>query len=79
MPVATTVVVAVDQVVDPEDALDVVDPVLGGVGDLGARERPELALHLAAQAAQRGGRDDALHARRRSRSRGGRWCRGSRR
>src|SRR5262245_44167384 len=38
------------QVVDREDLLDVVDPVLAGALDLAAGRRPELGLHLAAEA-----------------------------
>src|SRR2546430_2527866 len=45
--------VAADEVIDAEDATDVIDPVVGCAVDLGAAHRPQLALDLAAQAAQR--------------------------
>ncbi len=39
---------------------DVFDPDLTGGVDLGARRRPELGLHPAAEAAERGGRENGL-------------------
>src|SRR6267378_6145914 len=41
------------KVVDREDALDVLDPVLLGLFDLGAARRPQLRLQLAAETTQR--------------------------
>src|SRR4051794_23896959 len=48
------------EVVDREDAFDVVDAVGLRVLDLGAARRPELGLELAAEAAERGGREHRL-------------------
>src|SRR5689334_9276310 len=41
------------EVVDREDALDVVDAVVSRPGDLGPPRRPQLRLQLAAEAAER--------------------------
>src|SRR5438105_3488785 len=48
------------QVVEREDAVHVLDPLLARPFDLAPGRRPELCLDLAAEAAQRGGRHDGL-------------------
>ncbi len=48
------------EVLGREHALDVLDPLLARLVDLAARHRPELRLELAAEAAQRGGRQHRL-------------------
>src|SRR5215210_4041057 len=48
------------EVVDREDLLDVLDPLLARGLDLGAPRRPQLSLELAAEAAQRGRREHRL-------------------
>src|SRR3954471_2538895 len=48
------------EVVDREDPVHVLDAVRAGVLDLRAAGRPELGLELAAEAAQRRGREDGL-------------------
>src|SRR6266567_1888055 len=48
------------EVVDGEETMDVVDPLLGRLLDLATRGRPELRLHLAAEAAQRSRGHDGL-------------------
>src|SRR5205085_11090419 len=48
------------EVVEREDAVHVLDALGAGALDLRPRRRPELRLELAAETAERGGRDDGL-------------------
>src|SRR6266536_260243 len=48
------------EIVDREDLLQVLDPVLARLLDLGSRRRPKMSLQLAAETAERGRRHHGL-------------------